>query len=88
MNNLTEKLKEYFEKTPHEKVLEDWAKSAEFDNKGVVLSEFIESLPYVYSAELYEGSRKNITNSYSPKFSSGFFLLKIISYANSRIFNI
>jgi hypothetical protein len=33
--NFYEKLKEYFENTPREKVLEDWAKSAEFDNVSI-----------------------------------------------------
>jgi hypothetical protein len=31
-NNFFESLQKYFKETPREKVLEDWAKSAEFDN--------------------------------------------------------
>jgi hypothetical protein len=90
MNNLIEELKRYFEETPHEKVLEDWAKSAEFDNIGIAASEFICSLPYVYSAELHQESQQNVNNNCSPKFTSGFFLkLKnLLIYANSCIFNI
>ena len=41
--NFFEELKKYFEVTPREKVLEDWAKSAEFDNIGPTVKEFIEN---------------------------------------------
>jgi hypothetical protein len=41
--NFYEKLKEYFETTPREKVLEDWNKSAEFDKVGPTVDEFIEN---------------------------------------------
>jgi hypothetical protein len=41
--NFYEKLKEYFENTPREKVLEDWNKSAEFDKVGPTVDEFIEN---------------------------------------------
>lgn len=42
-NNFFEELKKYFEVTPREKVLEDWAKSIEFDKVGPTVEEFIES---------------------------------------------
>jgi hypothetical protein len=41
--NFYEKLKEYFNTTPREKVLEDWNKSADFDKVGPTLYEFIEN---------------------------------------------
>jgi hypothetical protein len=41
--NFYEKLKEYFENTPREKVLEDWNKSAHLDNVGPTVDEFIEN---------------------------------------------
>jgi hypothetical protein len=41
--NFYEKLKDYFENTPREKVLEDWNKSAEFDN--VSIGEIVEEEP-------------------------------------------
>jgi hypothetical protein len=41
--NFYEKLKEYFETTPREKVLEDWNKSAHLDNVGPAVDEFIEN---------------------------------------------
>lgn len=36
-----QQLKDYFKNTPREKVLEDWAKSAEFDNVGPTVDDFI-----------------------------------------------
>ena len=36
-NNFCEALKNYFDTTPREKVLEDWAKSAEHDKMGVTV---------------------------------------------------
>lgn len=41
--NFYEKLKEYFETTPREKVLEDWNKSAHLDNIGPTVEEFVEN---------------------------------------------
>lgn len=41
--NFYEQLVKYFETTPREKVLEDWAKSAEFDNIGPTINEFLEA---------------------------------------------
>jgi hypothetical protein len=39
----SEKLKQYFEETPMEKVLEDWAKSVEYDNVGPTVNEFLDN---------------------------------------------
>jgi hypothetical protein len=43
------KLVEYFENTPREKVLEDWAKTEEFDEIGPTVDEFLN----VYSPKTY-----------------------------------
>ena len=41
MNNLDlDKLREYFNTTPREKIEEDWAKTAEFDNVGPTYEDF------------------------------------------------
>jgi hypothetical protein len=40
-NNFYEKLKQYFEETPREKILEDWAKSAEFNKVGPTVDDFL-----------------------------------------------
>lgn len=39
--NFYDKLVEYFINSPEEKILEDWEKSAEFDNVGVKMDEFL-----------------------------------------------
>jgi hypothetical protein len=41
--DFSEKLKQYFEETPMEKVLEDWAKSVEYDNVGPTVNEFLDN---------------------------------------------
>jgi hypothetical protein len=41
--NFYEKLVEYFKNTPREKVLEDWNKTAEFDNIGLTMEEFLDN---------------------------------------------
>jgi hypothetical protein len=43
MRNFVEELKNYFEETPREKVLEDWEKTKECDNIGVTVEEFIQN---------------------------------------------
>jgi hypothetical protein len=43
-NNFYEKLKQYFEETPREKVLEDWAKSAEYNNVGPTVDDFLNNM--------------------------------------------
>jgi len=40
-SNFYKKLKQYFEETPREKILEDWANSAEFDNVGPTVDDFL-----------------------------------------------
>ena len=42
-NNFCEALKNYFDTTPREKVLEDWAKSSEYDKIGVTVEEFLDN---------------------------------------------
>ena len=39
--SFVEELEKYFEVTPREKVLEDWTKSAEFDNVGISVEDFL-----------------------------------------------
>lgn len=50
-NNFYEKLKQYFEETPREKVLEDWAKSAEFDKVGPTVDDFLNNTKNLQSLE-------------------------------------
>ncbi|MCG9881275.1 MAG: hypothetical protein MH472_11815 [Bacteroidia bacterium] len=76
MNNFFEELKKYFEVTPPEKVFEDWAKSAEFDNVGPTVEEFLNNTNQYYQIHSEEPSWvcfKGI-NEFDPKFTSGFFM--------------
>jgi hypothetical protein len=41
---MIEELKKYFETTPREKVLENWAKSESFDEIGPTMDEFLEQI--------------------------------------------
>ena len=40
-DDFSSKLKEYFETTPKDKVLEDWSKSQEFDEIGPTVEEVL-----------------------------------------------
>jgi hypothetical protein len=76
MNIFFEELKKYFEVTPREKVLEDWAKSAEFDNVGPTVEEFLHNTNQYYQIHSEEPLGVCLTgiNKYDPKFTSGFFM--------------
>ena len=65
VSNLLEELKQYFENTPREQILEDWERTKEYEGVGLTADEFLTS---VYSQRV-----KSVTNIYSPSFSSGFF---------------
>lgn len=43
MKTITEKLKEYFDNTPEDKILSDWEKSKEWDNVGITVDKFVRS---------------------------------------------
>lgn len=78
MSNFFEELKKYFEITPQNKVLEDWAKSEEFDKIGPTVEEFIRSTQMYYRihSEIPLQGCFIGNNNYSPKFTSGFFMSK------------
>lgn len=44
MSDLLDKMEKYFNETPKEKVMEDWAKSEKYDKVGVTVEEFCENL--------------------------------------------
>jgi hypothetical protein len=67
--NFYEKLKEYFENTPREKVLEDWNKSAHLDNVGPTIDEFLENSN---EERLKEASKKWSLNS-AKEFALSYF---------------
>ena len=74
-NNFFEDLKKYFENTPREKVLEDWAKSEEFDKIGPTVEEFLTYTSKYYETHLQDPVQTEMnfkSNNISPEFSSGF----------------
>lgn len=78
MNNFFEDLKKYFEVTPQNEILENWAKSAEFDKIGPTVDEFLRHTKMYHEIQTEDPPQGCLikNNLYSPKYSSGFFLLK------------
>jgi hypothetical protein len=80
MSNFYEALKQYFEDTPREKVLENWAKSAEFDKIGPSVDEFMKhtQAQRSYYNFVHPQAKQNpqevTTSNYYPKFTSGFLM--------------
>jgi hypothetical protein len=72
MNNFLENLRCYFKDNSRERILEDWAKTEEFDQVGILMEDFLNIIKE-YRPSVIK-TNENITNSYSPKFSSGFLL--------------
>jgi len=78
MSNFFEKLKTYFEETPHDKVLDDWNKTEVLNDGGPTVEEFIANshLCYSYFCESEDHQFTSFNkNNLNPNFSSGFFLL-------------
>ena len=72
MNNFLEDLKKYFESNPQSKILEDWAKTEEFDQEGgVLIDDFLEN--YI-ECRIEAKVSNNIISTYNPSFNSGFFI--------------
>lgn len=76
MNNFVDELKKYFENTPREQVLKDWAESEEFSETGTTFEEFIETQKKYQKVRLkeFENVETTFNNLHDPKFSSGFFI--------------
>ena len=95
MNNFIEDLRKYFETTSREKVLADWAETAEFDNVGPTVDEFLYAQQgFDCMCDQTDVPQLNVINVHNPKFSSGFFLIKNLfltnntyTYARSCILN-
>ena len=48
MKNLAENLRKYFENTPQDQVLADWAKTEKYDNVGPTVEAFFQANPKLY----------------------------------------
>lgn len=74
-NNFLEKLINYFENTPREQVLADWAKSEEYDNVGLTVQEFLSLQRKRFQLVEHQDSDYTYSlNNINPKFTSGFLL--------------
>lgn len=71
MNNFLENLRCYFKDNSQERILEDWVKTEEFDQVGILMEDFL-NIVKEYRPVVIK-TNENITNSYSLKFSSGFY---------------
>lgn len=78
MNNLLEDLKAYYRTTPQNKIDEDWAKYANFDDIGPkvneLLTHFDTHFSYEDNLELEDQIKTNNIKSDSPKVSGFFFV--------------
>jgi hypothetical protein len=90
MNIFFEELKKYFEVTPQEKILEDWAKSAEFDKIGSTVEEFLLNTKTFFNIHTEDPPMGILIESikYSPKYSSVFFKTKILILMQKAVFSI
>lgn len=89
MSDFYEQLEQYFATTPREKILEDWAKTEEYDKIGPTAEALLNNiLRYqVHSFESLTETFSKTPNTFNPKFSSGFlFSRHNLNYAESSLF--
>jgi hypothetical protein len=79
MSNFFEELKQYFETTQRDEILDVWSKSKECDKVGPTVDELISySHNYsVHSKEPNQSFSELINNNLNPKYTSGFFITSI-----------
>jgi hypothetical protein len=71
MNNFYEELKKYFEETPQDIIMKDWAKSIEFDNTGISVEGFLKNSQQYHSI-FTDHSPDNHTQNQLNKFHTEF----------------
>lgn len=74
MKNFLEELKQHFETTSDIQLLDEWKKTAKFDEVGPTVEEFLVNSQQ-YHVNTYDPNywdQNNITNFTNPKFTSGF----------------
>lgn len=78
MSNFLEDLLKYLKDTPRDKVLEAWERSAELDSVGPSFQEFLANTHYhhVTSQDPVKETRLSQSKNLSPKYPSGFLLVK------------
>ena len=85
--NFFEELKNYFEVTPTEKILQEWGESAEYDKVGIKVEGFLSDTIQI-SCTLEDPPK--VTECYktniNPKTTLGFLIIKNIYHAKSNFF--
>lgn len=81
MNNLLTELRAYFVSHTKDEILKDWEATAEYDEIGIPVEEFLSSMePYHYKFQTTTPTRKyphnNIGTSFNPESTSGFFVIQ------------
>ncbi|TDD78408.1 hypothetical protein [Flavobacterium caseinilyticum] len=77
MNNILEDLKKYFQDTPQEQIMKDWAETEKFDKVGPSIEEFLTKTKLYFKLEeekLLLSQPNFLDNIKNPKYSSGFSL--------------
>lgn len=73
MDNLLDNLKKYLESNSLEKVLEDWATTAKWDNVGIAATEYFSHQYFTYT-----NKSSNNNNKFSSEFNSSSFIFSLI----------
>lgn len=87
-NNFFEELKKYFQNTPREQILEDWARTEKFDELGPTVEEFITNTQQYHKVRLEDPLDTEVhfsNDNLSPEFTSGFF--NCCNLINNLIYN-
>ena len=78
MSNILEDLEKYFQETPQEQIMKDWAESEKYDHIGPSVEEFMKNTKLFFKLEENDllPEQKNAYNNFqNPKYSSGFSLI-------------
>lgn len=76
MSTILEEMKAYFEATPREQVLKEWAESSKFDDVGPTIEEFLNQEWFIVNpipSELNTNAKLN-TKQRNPELFSGFLI--------------
>lgn len=72
MSNFLEDLKKYFEINSREQILEDWAKTEEYDQTEILVSTFLNHCVVQPTKNIISNFILNGSQKYSSNFNSGF----------------
>lgn len=76
MENIVEKLNQYFKITSSVQILNNWEATKDFDQVGPIMDDFLNQVNQLYKIKLHDPTEVHnlIINDYSPKFTSDFFV--------------